>query len=141
MSFLFINKTLRLKNLQIRTAMNGKVSVFVICVESIIYLLFYSLHDCTFNFILFVRNVLSYHNWFFSQFQQGVYIPFDFKHYITAYKLISEENEIFPIMMKYFSVFYCVKITNKLRQMILWNLDIFNSIQIPHCHLQQENHQ
>ena len=29
--------------------MNVKISVFVICVEAIIYLLFYNLHDCTFN--------------------------------------------------------------------------------------------
>ena len=30
--------------------MNAKISVFVICVEAIIYLLLYNLHDCTFNF-------------------------------------------------------------------------------------------
>ena len=29
--------------------MNAKVSVFVICVEAIIYLLLYNLHDCTFK--------------------------------------------------------------------------------------------
>ena len=29
--------------------MNAKISVFVICVEEIIYLLLYNLHDCTFN--------------------------------------------------------------------------------------------
>ena len=29
--------------------MNAKISVFVICVEAIIYLLLYSLHDCTFK--------------------------------------------------------------------------------------------
>ena len=29
--------------------MNAKISVFVICVEPIIYLLLYNLHDCTFN--------------------------------------------------------------------------------------------
>ena len=29
--------------------MNEKSSVFVICVEVIIYLLLYNLHDCTFN--------------------------------------------------------------------------------------------
>ena len=29
--------------------MNAKVSVFVICVEAIIYFLLYNLHDCTFN--------------------------------------------------------------------------------------------
>ena len=29
--------------------MNAKISVFVICVEVIIYLLLHNLHDCTFN--------------------------------------------------------------------------------------------
>ena len=49
MSFLFINKPLRLNNLKTKTAMNAKISVFVVCVEAIIYLLLYSLHDCTFK--------------------------------------------------------------------------------------------
>ena len=49
LSFLFINKTLRLINLKTRAAMNAKMSLFVICVEAIIYLLLYNLHDCTFN--------------------------------------------------------------------------------------------
>ena len=39
-----------LNNLKTKTAMNAKISVFVICVEAIIYLLLYNLHDCTFNF-------------------------------------------------------------------------------------------
>ena len=46
---MLINKTLRLNNLKTRTAMNAKISEFVICVETIIYLLLYNLHDCTFN--------------------------------------------------------------------------------------------
>ena len=29
--------------------MNAKMSVFVICVEAIIYFLLYNLHDCTFK--------------------------------------------------------------------------------------------
>ena len=29
--------------------MNAKISVFVVCVEAIIYLLLYDLHDCTFK--------------------------------------------------------------------------------------------
>ena len=29
--------------------MNAKISVFIICVEVIIYLLLYNLHGCTFN--------------------------------------------------------------------------------------------
>ena len=55
MSFLFINKTLRLNNLKTRAAMNAKISVFVICVEAIIYLLLYNLHNCTFK--LFKANI------------------------------------------------------------------------------------
>ena len=48
LSFQFINKTLRPNNLKNRTVMNVKISVFVVCVEAIMYLL-YNLHDCTFN--------------------------------------------------------------------------------------------
>ena len=36
LSFLFINKTLRLNNLNTRTATNAKISVFVICNEVIV---------------------------------------------------------------------------------------------------------
>ena len=48
--FLFIKKTLWLNNVKTRTAMNAKISVFLICVEVIIYLPLYNLHDCTFNY-------------------------------------------------------------------------------------------
>ena len=44
-----INKTLRLNNLRARTAMNGDISVLVICIEAIIYLLLYNLRGCTFK--------------------------------------------------------------------------------------------
>ena len=37
-------------NLKTRTAVNAKISMFVICVESIIYLLLFNLHDCTSNY-------------------------------------------------------------------------------------------
>ena len=46
---MFINKTLRPDNLKTGTVMNAKISVFVICVEAIIHLLLYNLHDCTFK--------------------------------------------------------------------------------------------
>ena len=36
-------------NLKNKTAVNVKTSVFVICVEVIIYLLLYNFYDCTFN--------------------------------------------------------------------------------------------
>ena len=50
LSFLFINKNLRLNNLKTKTAIDAKILVFVICVEAIIYLLLYNLHDCNFEF-------------------------------------------------------------------------------------------
>ena len=51
---------LRLNNLKIRTTMNTKMSVFVICLEVIIYLSLYNLHDRTFNLVRssFTRSVL-----------------------------------------------------------------------------------
>ena len=35
--------------------MNAKISVFVICVEAIIYLLLYNLHECTFKYAEHLR--------------------------------------------------------------------------------------
>ena len=49
--FLFTNKILWLNNLKTRTARDVKISVFVICVEAIIYLL-HNLHDCTFKNVM-----------------------------------------------------------------------------------------
>ena len=43
--FLLVNKTLLLNKLKTRADMNAKISVFVICVETIIYLLLNNLHD------------------------------------------------------------------------------------------------
>ena len=37
--------------------MNANISVFVICVEAIMYLLLHNLHDCTFNRT--ILNILS----------------------------------------------------------------------------------
>ena len=44
-----INSILRLINLSRRTAMNVKISVFVIYIEAIIYLLLYNFRDSTFK--------------------------------------------------------------------------------------------
>ena len=49
---MFINKILQLNNSKTRTAMNAKIPVFVICIEAIIYLLLYNLHDCTFKTVM-----------------------------------------------------------------------------------------
>ena len=38
-----------LNNLKASTAMNAKISVFLICIEAIVFLLSYNLHDCTFK--------------------------------------------------------------------------------------------
>ena len=46
---MFINKTLRLYNSKTRTAVNVEISVFLICVEAIIYLLLFNLYDGTFK--------------------------------------------------------------------------------------------
>ena len=46
---MFISKPLRFNNLKTRTAMNMKISVFVIRVELVTYLFLYNLHDCTFK--------------------------------------------------------------------------------------------
>ena len=61
MSFLFINKTLRLNNLNTRTAMNAKISMFVVSVEAIIYFLLYNLYDCTFKICMgrFLKDEMS----------------------------------------------------------------------------------
>ena len=52
MSFLLRNNTLRPNNLKTRTAVNAKISVFVVCVEAIIYLLLHDLYGCTLNLSL-----------------------------------------------------------------------------------------
>ena len=46
MIFQLVNKSLRLHNQKTRTAIDAKVLMIVICVESIIYLSLYSLLDC-----------------------------------------------------------------------------------------------
>ena len=57
---LFINKTLPLNNLRTRTAMNAKISMLVICVEAIIYLLLYNMHDCTFKLSNSLRHLFAF---------------------------------------------------------------------------------
>ena len=38
--------------------MKVKISVLVICVKTIIYLLLYNLHDCTFNFVNVIESAV-----------------------------------------------------------------------------------
>ena len=72
--FSFMNKTLGLNNLKIRIAMNATISVFVICVEAIIYWLLCNLHDCTFNVFMSVRSFRS----FFVNFEQITQVVLEF---------------------------------------------------------------
>ena len=58
--FLFINKILRLDNLKTAAATNAKISAFLICVEATVYLLLYSLHDCTFKNYSTVKTMLLF---------------------------------------------------------------------------------
>ena len=37
--------------------MKAKISVFVMCVEAIIYLLLYNLHDCTFKLLIYFSDI------------------------------------------------------------------------------------
>ena len=42
--------------------MNAKMSVLVICVEAIMYLLLYNLHDCTFQQFFISIKILHYYH-------------------------------------------------------------------------------
>ena len=44
-----MNKNLRLNNVKTKRSVNAKISVSVVCVEAVIYLLLYNLHEYTFN--------------------------------------------------------------------------------------------
>ena len=80
MSFLFVNKTLPLTNKETRTAMNAKISVFLICVETIIYLLLYNLHDGTFNLfyaLLYFAKCEIFHKIFCGIFRKVDYIAYE----------------------------------------------------------------
>ena len=74
--FSFINKTLWLNNLKTRRAINTTISVFVICVEVIMYWLLYNLHDCTFNVFMSMR--LFWYCSFFVYFKQITQLILEF---------------------------------------------------------------
>ena len=61
--------------------MNAKISVFVICVEAIIYLLLYNLHECTFKIKINL-------NFYFTLLYGAS------KGFIKAFKAISKPFEI-----------------------------------------------
>ena len=65
---MFINKNLRLNNLKkTNTTMNAKISIFVICVEAIIYLLLHNLHDRTFKCLRNQSNTVEVDNYVFCK--------------------------------------------------------------------------
>ena len=45
--------------------MNAKISLFVICVEAIMYLLLYNMNDCTFNLAI-LKSSLTKVQWLFQ---------------------------------------------------------------------------
>ena len=47
--------------------MNAKISVFVICVNAIIYLILYNLHDCTFKLNDYVKSSSPSHVFYHQQ--------------------------------------------------------------------------
>ena len=59
MSLLFINKTLLFNNLKTRSAINVKISVFVLSIEAVIYFLLCNLHDCIFK-VIKIKMFLNY---------------------------------------------------------------------------------
>ena len=70
-----MNKTLWLSNLKTRIAMNAKITVFVICVERIIYWLLFNLHDSTFIVFMSLR---SFQRFFFVNFEQITQLVLEF---------------------------------------------------------------
>ena len=41
--------------------MNVKISLFVVCIEAIVYLLLYDLHDCTFKLHTLTPSIFALH--------------------------------------------------------------------------------
>ena len=113
MSFLFINKILHLNNLKIKAAINAKISLFVICVEAIIYLLLYNLHDCTFSSLsheLFCISLLIFHKllcWLLCKIAR---IPLVIVKPHKLYKVIFMALYYVFISMSIFTVKVCLKI-------------------------------
>ena len=63
--------------------MNAKISEFLIYVERIIYLLLYSLHDCTFNIMMKLIDTKFTFEW---------YVPGSHFYQIVWFPIISEED-------------------------------------------------
>ena len=119
--FLFINKTSQLNKLKTRTAINVKISVFLICVTVIIYL-FYHLHDCTFNTFLNIKTTTTLNWWSFAPMVVLVALQFSwfnftfsvsspcFKHSYNTETAITANTAITNECFKIFKV--CIDWTN-----------------------------
>ena len=77
--------TLRLNNLKIITTMNPKISVVVVCVEAIIHLLLYNLHDCTFKRTVFFFLTIT------GDFKHRQYFNFNFTTIILRSQTLLEK--------------------------------------------------
>ena len=109
MSFLVINKTLKP-----RTATNAKISVLVTCIEAIIYLLLYTLHDCPFKNKIFtqfqnfkhVKNVQTFNGmtWRKRDLNVNEEILKSFKKLATSF--CNFINHLFLILFHFYSPFF-----------------------------------
>ena len=110
MSFLFLNKTLQLNNFKIRTTMNAKMSVFVICFEAITYFLLYNLHDSTFNCRgLILKVPLKRYFWNLPPFKRSTYfyvtVTWDFELW-RFYLWNKFYEKLKPYFKKWSTTFY-----------------------------------
>ena len=67
--------------------MNAKISVFVICVEAIIYLLLYNLHECTFKYSEHLREENSKNRNRQGKFEYANYSIKEYEYYEYKQKL------------------------------------------------------
>ena len=114
-----MNKTLWLSNLKTRTAMNAKTTVFAICVEVIIYWLFYNLHDCTFIVFMSMRSLRR----FFVNFEQITQLVLEFPLLTLSRQIPTGYILIFAFVYVYFASIFTLQ--QKYRVLI----GFFNVIQ------------
>ena len=80
-----------------RTAMNAKISVFVVCFEAITYLLLYNLHDCTFEKRFGIWLLLTlYFLW--VSFLESELFSFFLLSYAVAMIMSKRENWLFSLL-------------------------------------------
>ena len=123
MSFQFSKKTLRLINLNTRTAINAKISLFVICVEGVIYLQLYicnyiicmTVHwtircflvDCS------IKNILFFHKIFSVTLQYG---GVSFYNTDLLFLLKGKARKVAQVFFFVFSFLHVINFEDKLLQ-------------------------